>query len=220
MTCKTLAQTPTNSKIDLSMLDMSALAKALTTQNLSLDASPCKTSKCTMFYRFGNDFLHIYATEDGRYRALINPNGEYGRETKFGMLQSHFKELPSVHAPTLRAVKQTLEKYILENNLDTSLHWISVIGENSWAPQTKLYWLHDDDLIDIAIGDGSSEGSMIFVTARPQYNDIFMCVPLFQIKVLCGNTGAFDEAKVIYKFFSSAEFSALKNQFKPANVLA
>lgn len=205
-----LAQSSEPQKIDLTTLDITSLVKDVVKQDLVLDASPCQINPTTYFYRFGSDFLHLYVSDDGRYRAVIEPRALSGRQVRLGMLHTHLSQLPPIRAPKLRAVKYALESYINAHNPDTSLHWISVIGEPSWEKACELYWLHDDHLIDVSVGDGSSEGSMIFVIARPHYNDIHWSIPLFQVKVLCGINAAHDEAKVIRKFFNSQELAALK----------
>lgn len=105
----------------------------------------------------------------------------------------------------LRDIGSALEKGMYENP-ETSLHWVSVMGEDSIQPVPTKAWHFNDALIQVGIVNGNSEGSLIYVHAQKSRYQPDLLIPLFRIKVLCSPKAAFAEARAVYEFFESSEF--------------
>lgn len=106
----------------------------------------------------------------------------------------------------LRDIARALEKRLYEQP-ETSLHWVSVVGEDSVHPQPKKQWIFNDAMIQVGVVNGNSEGSLIYVHAQTGRYAPDQLTALFRIKLLCSAKAAFAEAKVVYEFFESKEFA-------------
>ena len=112
---------------------------------------------------------------------------------------------------TLRQVVRLLVKHISEDKENT-LHWADVIGEDSILPVAKLPWTYNDDLLQISVAQGFSEGCLIYVHAQKSCYKPDEIKALFRIKVLCNAKRAFAEAANVWIFFQSRNFRDLVGQ--------
>jgi hypothetical protein len=114
---------------------------------------------------------------------------------------------PTISRPVyLRTIARALEKAILTQP-ESSLHWVSVVGEDSIAPTPTKEWVYDDALIQVGVVNGNSEGCLVYVHAQKGRYEPDKLTALFRIKLLCSAKRAFGEAKLIYEFFESEEFT-------------
>lgn len=114
---------------------------------------------------------------------------------------------PGTH---LRTIARALEQYLLRSP-DSSVHWISVIGEDNLEPVPKLMWdaVLADSLLQVSVAQGFSEGMLLYVHAQRDRYKPGNVRALFRVKLLCGPHRAFQEASAVWLFFNSTEFESL-----------
>ena len=93
-----------------------------------------------------------------------------------------------------RSVAYALEKYLSE--ADTSIHWVSVVGEGSYYSPSMEWDCRDDTEIGINIYRGSSEGTLVDVAALRDGTSI----PVLRCKFLTGSVRATVESSHIFSF--------------------
>jgi hypothetical protein len=111
----------------------------------------------------------------------------------------------------LRDMAEALEKWLYAQS-DTSLHWVAVVDEVSFGKAPTKLWQFNDHLLQVAVAQGFSEGSLIYVHAQDDRYKPGQVTALFRIKMLCSAKKAFDEAKFVYAFFESKEFADMTGQ--------
>lgn len=121
---------------------------------------------------------------------------------------------PPVHEKKpvfLRDIGYALEK-TMNAQPDTSLHWVAVVGEDSVQRVPTKLWHFNEEMIQVGVVQGNSEGSLIYVHAQNNRYAPDQVTVLFRIKLLCSAKHAFKEAKVVYEFFESKEFADMTGQ--------
>jgi hypothetical protein len=111
---------------------------------------------------------------------------------------------------TLREIGRAIERKL---NLvpEHNLHWVAVIGEDSMVPVAQKLWtqVHADSIVQVAVSDGHSEGTLLYVQALPDRYAPDKIEPLFRIKLLCGRMQAHKAAADLDSFLHSGEFEQL-----------
>lgn len=111
----------------------------------------------------------------------------------------------------LRDIARALEKKLYAQQ-DTSLHWVAVVGEDSVQPKPEKTWHFNDSMVVISVGQGHSEGTLVYVHAQKDRYKPDQLIALFRIKLLCSPKAAFAEARVVFEFFDSQEFEEMTCQ--------
>lgn len=119
---------------------------------------------------------------------------------------------PQQRAPLLlRTIARALEKHLYEDP-ESALHWIAVVGEDNVDPNPTKTWdqVLEDSVLQVAVTDGFSEGSLVYVHAQRDRYAPGAVQTLWRIKVLCGRARAFKEAERVAAWLGSPAFEVLK----------
>lgn len=173
--------------------------------NLQIVGNPVQVGPDSKLYRFDEDRLSMVVYDDGLYRAEVFPLSPNAGSVSHGHIQSHDENFDGHLGVPLRDISRALERY-MHSTKDSSLHWINVCYESGLSKLPSRFWVYQDYLIDVTVSEGHSEGMLIYVTARKSRYVACNPIPLFQLKVLCGHSTVFNEAKYVYDFFNSKEF--------------
>lgn len=113
--------------------------------------------------------------------------------------------MPKIKPVYLRDIANALEKKLLSHT-ESTLHWVSVVGEAGYLKDPVRIWEFDDLSIHVGVTEGNSEGSLVYVHAQKGSHHPFQLEALFCIKLLTSAKRAFSEASQVYEFFESMEF--------------
>lgn len=108
-----------------------------------------------------------------------------------------------------RSIAHVLEKYLLE--ADTSIHWVSVVGEGSYYSPSMEWDDRDDTELGISIYRGSSEGTLVDVIAMRNGTSL----PVLRCKFLAGSARATLEASHIFSFLKSLDLAQHRQDRSP-----
>lgn len=108
----------------------------------------------------------------------------------------------------LRTIANELERH-MHSHFDSSIHWVSVIGEDSPFGRPTAVWTYDDCLLQVGLVQGNSEGMLLYVHAQADRYAPAKLTPLLRIKVLCGPERATQEVQIVWKWLHSLQFRVL-----------
>ena len=117
-----------------------------------------------------------------------------------------------------QTVAEALEKKLVA--ADTSIHWVTVIGEaNSWNKPKVVWPVEPEPMFGTMVHDGGSEGTMVLVYAFASRYEPQNVTPLLRIKMLGGRKKVGSELHLIMEFLDDVQgeldqLAAVKAQHK------
>lgn len=108
-----------------------------------------------------------------------------------------------------RKIADALERYL--EAADTSVHWVTAIGDASSFKAPTAIWPEGDFSVRICVSEGASEGSRIEVMYEVN-REPFECLPLLRVKTLAGMKRAFEEAFHVYQFMNALDLDLFREE--------
>lgn len=106
-----------------------------------------------------------------------------------------------------RKIADALERHL--EAAETSVHWVTAIGDASSFKAPTALWPEGDFSVRICVSEGASEGSRIEVMYEVN-REPFECLPLLRVKTLSGMKRAFEEAFHVYQFMSALDVNLFR----------
>lgn len=104
-------------------------------------------------------------------------------------------------------MKSLLARYVAHDlftvleKAETSVHWVSVVGEDSIEPKPQILWPSDNPIYSVAVQHGFSEGMLVYVYAQSNRYEPENVVPMLRIKMLTSMKKLMSELPVIIEYF-------------------